>query len=236
MPNLTTTEASLNLRYAPHEEFYQGKIYRVPVPSKYPVFSVDYTRGFKGIFNGVYNYQNLHARIDKRVYLSQLGFADVTAEASHIFGQVPYPLLDILQANQTYAYSLYSYNLMNFLEFVGDHYESVNIDQHFMGFFLNKIPLLKKLKWREVVSFKAVWGGLSDLNNPALNPSLYQFPVTSTGQPITYALGGTPYMEGSVGIENIFKFVRVDLVRRFDYLDHPNVSEYGIRARVKFDF
>jgi len=236
VPSLTTTEVNLNLRYAPNEEFYQGKIYRVPVPSKYPVISVDYTQGIKGAFNGVYSYQNLHARIDKRVYLSQLGYADVSVEASHIFGQVPYPLLDIFSANQTYAYSLYSYNLMNFLEFVGDRYESVLIDQHFMGFFLNKIPLLKKLQWREVVSFKAAWGGLSDQNNPALNPSLYQFPVAANGQPITYALKGTPYMEGGVGIENIFKFMRVDLVRRFDYLDHPEVSKYGIRARVKFDF
>ena len=125
---------------------------------------------------------------------------------------------------------------MNFLEFVGDRYESVNIDQHFVGFFLNKIPLLKKLQWREVLSFKAAWGGLSNTNDPTLHSSLYQFPVTASGQPITYALRGTPYMEGGVGIENIFKFMRVDLVRRFDYLDHPNVTPYGIRARVKFDF
>ncbi len=236
VPSLTTTEADLTLRYAPHEEFYQGKIYRVPVPSKYPVFTLDYTQGIKGAFSGSYNYQSLRGRIDKRFLLSQLGFADVSVEASHIFGQVPYPLLDIFSANQTYAYSLYSYNLMNFLEFVGDHYETINIDQHFVGFFLNKIPLLKKLQWREVVSFKAAWGGISDVNNPTLHPSLYQFPVTSTGQPITYALGSTPYMEGSVGIENIFKFIRIDLVRRFDYLDHPDVAKFGIRARVKFDF
>jgi hypothetical protein len=236
VPNLTTTEVNLNLRYAPFEQFYQGKIYRTPIPSKYPVISVDFTEGIKGAFKGAYNYQNLHARVDKRFYLSQLGYADASFEASHIFGQVPYPLLDIFQANQTYAYSLYSYNLMNFLEFVGDHFESVNIDQHFVGFFFNKIPLLKKLKWREVVSFKAAWAGLSDQNNPALHSSLYQFPVTLTGQPITYALNGTPYMEGSIGIENIFKFVRVDLVRRFDYLDHPDVTKFGIRARLKFDF
>jgi len=236
IPSLTTTEVNLNLRYAPNEQFYQGKIYRVPVPSKYPVISFDYTQGFKNVFHGAYNYENLHARLDKRFYLSQLGFADASFEASHIFGQVPYPLLDILSANQTYAYSLNSYNLMNFLEFVGDHYESVNIDQHFMGFFLNKIPLFKKLKWREVLSFKAAMGGVSDLNNPALHPELYQFPVTSAGQPITYALNGTPYVEGGVGVENIFKFIRVDLVRRFDYLDHPDVSKYGIRARVKIDF
>jgi hypothetical protein len=236
VPSLTTTEVDLNLRYAPHEEFYQGKIYRVPVPSKYPVFTVDFTKGIKGVFNGRYNYESLRARIDKRVYLSQLGYFDGTVEANHIFGQVPYPLLDILSANQTYAYSLYSYNLMNFLEFVGDRYETLYIDQHFMGFFLNKVPLLKRLQWREVFSFKAAWGGLSDQNNPALNPSLYQFPVTATGQHITYALSGKPYIEGGVGIENIFKFMRVDLIRRFDYLDHPNVSPYGIRARVKFDF
>ncbi len=114
------------------------------------------------MFNGQYNYQNLHLRVDKRFYLSQLGYADFSAEATHIFGQVPYPLLAIPRANQTYAYDLYSYNLMNFLEFVNDHSESINIDQHFNGFFFNKIPLFKKLKWRETMSVKALWGGLRE--------------------------------------------------------------------------
>ncbi len=234
--SLTTSEASLNLRYAPNEEFYQGKIYRIPIHTAYPVFSIDYAAGLKNVFGGEYSYQSLHARVDKRVYLSQLGYSDVFVEGGKIFGQVPYPLLTIVRANQTYAYDLYSYNLMNFLEFVGDKYESINIDQHFMGYFFNRIPLFKKLKLREVASFKAIYGGVSDENNPAFHPSLYQFPVTSTGEHITYPLGSTPYIEGSVGIENIFKFMRVDLVRRFSYLDHPDVSKYGIRARVKFDF
>jgi Family of unknown function (DUF5686)/CarboxypepD_reg-like domain len=233
---LITTEFTAGIRYAPNEQFYQGKIYRVTIPNKYPVLSLDYQQGIKNVFDGEYNYQKLHARIDKRFYLSQLGYADVTVEGGKIFGQVPYPLLTIFRANQTYAYDLYSYNLMNFLEFVSDRYASLNIDQHFSGFFFNKIPLFKKLKWREVASFKAIYGGLSNQNNPALNPSLYQFPVTGTGQPITYALEHTPYVEGSVGIENIFKFVRIDLVRRFTYLDHPDVAKFGIRARVLFDF
>ncbi|HVW96285.1 MAG TPA: DUF5686 family protein [Mucilaginibacter sp.] len=235
--DLTTSEVGLSLRYAPHEQFYQGKIYRVPVPSKYPVLSLDYTAGLKNVLGSSnYGYQNLHLQLDKRFYFSILGYADVTVEGAKTFGQVPYPLLDIFRANQTYAYDLYSYNLMNFLEFVGDHYASINIDQHFVGFFFNKIPLLKKLKWREVASVKAIYGGLSDKNDPTIHPSLYQFPVTDTGEPITYGLGKTPYVEGSVGIENIFKFVRVDLVHRFTYLDHPGVSPWGVRARVKFDF
>lgn len=234
--DLTTAEATLNLRYAPQEGFYQGKIYRVPIPSKHPVLNFDYTKGFKDVFGSSYNYQSLHARIDRRTYLSQFGYFDGFVEGGRIFGQVPYPLLTIFRANQTYAYDLYSYNLMNFLEFVGDKYVAVNIDQHFMGFFFNKIPLFKKLKLREVASFKGIYGGLTDGNNPSLHPDLYQFPVTSTGQPITYSLGHTPYIEGSVGVENIFKFIRVDMVKRFNYLDHPNVSPYGVRVRAKFDF
>jgi len=234
--NLTTAEVSLNLRYAPHEQFYQGKIYRVPIPGKYPIINFDYTRGLKNVVGSAYNFQSVHARVDKRIYLSQLGYADAFIEGGKIFGQVPYPLLTIFHANQTYAYDLYSYNLMNFLEFVSDRYVALNIDQHFMGFFFNKIPLFKKLKWREVASFKAIYGQLSDKNNPSLHPDLYQFPVRGDGTPITYSLGDTPYIEGSVGVENIFKFIRIDLVRRFNYLDHPGVSPYGIRARVKLNF
>lgn len=234
--NLTTTQLFAEFRYAPHEQFYQGKIYRIPIPSKYPVLTLDYTQGLKNIFNGSYSYQNLLFTMDKRFYLSQLGYADVRLQGGKIFGTVPYPLLDIHTANQTYAYDIYSYNLMNFLEFVSDHYAAINIDQHFNGFFFNKIPLFKKLKWRETLSFKGIWGGLSDQNNPALHPDLYQFPVGTDGRPITYSLGSTPYVEGSVGIENIFKFIRVDFVKRFTYLDHPDVASWGIRTRVDFNF
>jgi hypothetical protein len=234
--DLTTAEATLLLRYAPNEKFFQGKIYRRPIPGPYPIISFDYTKGFKDVVGGTYDYHSLHARIDKRTYLSQFGYVDGFIEGGKIFGRVPYPLLTIFRANQSYNYDLYSYNLMNFLEFVSDQYISINLDQHFVGFFFNKIPLLKELKLREVASFKAIYGQLSDNNNPTLHPSLYQFPVTATGEPITYSLGNTPYIEGSVGIENIFKFIRVDAVKRFNYLDHPNVSPFGIRVRAKFDF
>jgi hypothetical protein len=233
---LTTTELTASVRWSPHEEFYQGKIYRIPIPNKYPTLELDYAAGIKNLFNGEYNYQKLDFRIDKRLYLSQLGYSDLNISAGKIFGQVPFPLLTIPRANQTYAYDLDSYNLMNFLEFVNDKYASFRIDHHFSGFFFNKIPLLKKLKWREVASAKVLYGGLSDKNNPSLHPSLYQLPVDGNGLPITYIMDKTPYVEGSIGIENIFKFIRIDYVRRFNYLDHPEVPSSGIRVRVKFDF
>lgn len=234
-PNLTTSEVSLKLRYAPNEKFVQGKIYRYSLPNKYPVFHLDFTEGIKGLAGGQYNYQNVHAGVEKRVYLSQFGYTDVSLEGGYIFGQAPFPLLTIHKANQTYSYQPDSYNLVNFMEFVSDHYASVNIDHCFNGFFFNKIPLFKRLKWRECVTFKALYGGVRDENNPALHSSLFQFPVDQYG-PITYALGRTPYTEGSVGISNIFKFFRVDLVERFNYLDNPNTVRFGIRTRAVFDF
>jgi hypothetical protein len=231
-----TTELALELRYAPHESFYQGKIYRVPIPYQYPIFTLRYTEGIKDFFGGGYNYQNITGNVSKRFYLSQLGHTDVTVEGGDILGKVPFPLLDIHHANQTYSLQLDSYNMMNFEEFVSDHYASVFIDHNFNGFFFNKLPLLKKLKLREMVDFKALWGGVRNENNPANDPSILRFPSYRNGVPITYTLNNGPYMEGSVGIGNIFKVIRIDLVRRFSYLDHPDAPQWGIRTRVKFDF
>lgn len=127
---------------------------------------------------------------------------------------------------------------MNFMEFMSDHYAAVDVQYYMNGFLFNKIPLLKKLKLREVFSFKSLWGGLRDENNPNYNTNnnLFLFPLDENGAPISYTLNKSPYIEGSVGIANIFKLFRVDLVKRFSYLDNPGVSEWGIRARFKLDF
>jgi hypothetical protein len=156
-------------------------------------------------------------------------------EAGKIIGKVPYPLLSIHRANQTYSYQSSSYNLMNFLEFVSDQYTSLNIDHCFNGFIFNKIPLLQKLKLREIVTFKILYGSLSKSNNPANQPGLLKFPTDADGNPTTFSLGSKPYIEASVGISNIFKFLRVDLIKRLTYVNNPNVATIGIRVKYKFD-
>ena len=237
VPQLKNTELSLELRYAPNEQFYQGKLYRTPLINRYPIFTLRYNVGVKGFLSGENNYHTITANVAKRFYFSQFGFADITTEGGYIVGKnIPFPLLMIHRANQTYAYQLNSYNLMNFLEFVSDHYASVDVQYYFNGFFFNKIPLLKKLKLREVVSVKALIGGLRDENNPDKNLSVFRFPVDAQDKSISYALGRQPYIEGSVGVSNIFKLIRVDLVKRFNYLNHPNVAEWGIRTRFRLDF
>ncbi|MDB5031279.1 DUF5686 family protein, partial [Mucilaginibacter sp.] len=234
--NLTTTEFDLGLRYAPNEHIMQGTMYRHTIYSKYPIFNMQINHGFSGILNGSYSYTNVSASIGKRFYLSQLGYTDITLQGGILLGQVPFPLLNIIPANQTYLYDPNAYNMMNFLEFVSDHYAGLNLTHSFGGFFLNKVPLIDHLKWREYLSLKILYGGLRNENNPRYTANLYQFPVSSSGVPATYSLGNTPYIEAGVGIGNIFKLVRIDLIRRFNYLDHPGITPYGLRFSFSPDF
>jgi hypothetical protein len=186
------------------------------------------------LFND-YEYLRFQFNISRRYYVSILGYTDISFEAGKISGKVPYPLLFIHRANQTYAYQKDSYNLMNFLEFVSDKYVALNIDHSFNGFLLNKVPLLKKMKLREIITFKALYGGLGDKNNPDYNSDLFRFPVDLNNVPLTFTLEKKPYIEASVGLSNILRIFRGDLIKRFTYLDHPNVSQFGIRVQFRLD-
>jgi hypothetical protein len=234
--SITTSEFGLTLRYAPGEQFYQGRNFRIPMFNKYPVMQVKYFMGVKDLFKGEYNYNKIIVDVFKRFYVSPFGFTDVLLEGGQVFGHVPYPLLAIHRANQTYSLQLASYNLMNFLEFVSDRFVALNIDHFFNGFFFNKIPVFNRLKLREVITGKIIYGIVSDNNNPDYHDDLFKFPVNPDGTPLTYSLDKRPYIEVSAGISNILKIFRVEVIKRLTYLDHPVVSEYGIRARFKLDF
>lgn len=234
--DLTTNEFTLGLRYVPHEQIIQGTRDRHTIHSKYPIYNLQITQGLNGALQGGYQYTRIDANIYKRFYMSQLGYADVTLLGSLISGKVPFPLLNISPANQSLAYNPDAYNKMYYLEFVSDHYAGLNFTQSFNGFFLNKIPLIDHLKWREYLSFKILYGGLRNENNPAITPGLYRFPTATNGAYGTYALGNTPYVEAGAGIGNIFKILRVDLIKRFNYLDHPGISPYSVKLSLSPDF
>ncbi|WP_158795588.1 DUF5686 and carboxypeptidase-like regulatory domain-containing protein [Pedobacter sp. L105] len=234
--DLTTSEVDLSLRYAPHEQIIQGTMLRHTIHSKYPIFNLQINHAFKGFLDGAYSYTNMSANIYKRFYFSQLGYADVTVLGNLISGKVPFPLLNISPANQSIAYDPNAYNQMDYLEFVSDHYVGFNFTQAFQGFFLNKIPLIEHLKWREYLSLKVLYGGLRNENNPLFSQGLYQFPTGSNGGNGTYSLGNTPYTEAGFGIGNIFKILRVDFIKRFNYLEHQGVNPYGVKLSFSPDF
>ncbi|MDR2269493.1 MAG: DUF5686 and carboxypeptidase regulatory-like domain-containing protein [Sphingobacterium sp.] len=220
-------------RWAPGEKIYQGKRYRRIINIGMPIFTLSTDIGVKGLLGGEFNYQRFVLSTTKRFFLSQFGYSDVVFENGIQFGKVPYPLMIIHRANQSYAYQLNSFNLMNAMEFMSDRYSSLQVQHAFNGFVFNKIPLLKKLDLRELVSLKVLYGNMSHKNRYG-NDRGENFPDTDRTQ--LFRLNRGPYIEGGVGISNIFKVLRVDVVRRFTYLDNPAVSKWGIRAKIGIDF
>lgn len=236
LKNITTSDFTLTLRYAPKEAYYIGKVYRVPIINRYPIFTLTYSAGLKNLFGGQYNYQRINLNIFKRTYLSQFGYTDIALSGGYAFGQLPWPLLFQPPANQTFAYQLQSYNLMNFLEFSYDHYAGIMINHYFDGFIFNKIPLFKRLSWRETIDAKILFGGLRDENNPYKNNAQMLFPTTN-GVVSTFALDPKkPYIEAGFGVANIFKLVRLEFIKRFTYMNNPEIAKFGIRMLIKPDF
>jgi hypothetical protein len=232
---LTTSEVSGSIRWAPHEEFFQNKAGRVNVINQYPIITLQYAKGIQGLFGSGFSYDAVHLNVYKRCYISPIGYSDVTLDAGWLGGNLPFPLLVIHPGNPSYFYSETAYNMMNVGEFVSDHYAGIDIDHFFNGFFFNKIPGFKRLRLREVIAGKILYGGLRDENNPNVNPNQMKFPLTN-GMISTYSLGSQPYVEGSIGIYNIFTIFRLDLVKRFTYLNHPDVSGLGLRISSNFNF
>ena len=165
---------------------------------------------------------------------SAFGYVDILAKAGKVWTKAPYPLLILPNANLSYLVQPESYTNMNAMEFINDEYASWDITYFMNGALLNRIPLIKKLKWREVFSFRGMFGHLTDKNNPYIseqNEGLFLFPQGS------YLMDpSTPYMEAGVGIENIFKFLRLDYVWRLTYKDHPGIQTKGIRFMMKLSF
>lgn len=241
--SINTDNIGINLRFAPNEQFYQGKNYRLPLYNKYPIFQLRYQQGLKDVINGDVEYYRVSGNVFKRFYLAQLGFTDTELEGGKIFGKIPFPLLNMPQANQSFFLQEPSFNLMNFMEFMSDEYVSLKVTHNFNGTILNRIPLIKHLKFREIITCKVLYGRLTDANDPNLNPDLFRFPTNENGESITYKFeNAVPYIEASVGISNIFKVVRIDLLQRLTYLDNQDVTSLfgvkglGIRAKGKVDF
>ena len=238
VPKLTQSEATLSLRYAPGEQVVVTKQRRHPVNHNYPIFTLMHTAGFKGVLGGDYASNYTELSLTKRFWLNSWGRIDVYARAGAQWNKVPFPLLITPEANNSYVIQRNMFNLINNMEFMNDRFVSVALQWDLSGKLFNRIPLLKRLKWREVIGFKTLYGTLTDKNNPYKQTGggeLFDFP-SRNGMPTSFVMGDAPYMELNVGIHNIFKFLRVDYVRRLNYLDLPNVKKNGVRFVLQFDF
>lgn len=232
---LTQSEVELKLRWAPKEKFTQTKWNRYRVQPEHPVFTLTHTAGLKGVLGSDYNYQHTEFSFEKRFWFSAFGYTDCIIKAGKVWNEVPFPLLIMPNANLSYTIQKESYDLMNAMEFFNDEYFSWDLTYYMNGLIFNRLPLIRKLNWREVITCRGMYGRLSDKNRPdPLNTgNLYKFPYENDEY---HYLAGKPYMEVAVGIENIFRVLRVDYVRRITYTDLPGIDKNGIRIQFHIQF
>ena len=244
--DITVTEATLGVRYAPGETFINTKQRRLPINLDAPVFSLSHTFGLNGILGSEYKYNFTEAGAYKRLWLGSWGNIDTYLKGGIQWNKVPFPLLIMPAANLSYIIQDGTFNLINNMEFLNDRYASLDVSWNMQGKLFNRIPLLKKLKWREFIGVKCLWGELSDKNNPFLEENqnddvLMMFPGHYRADGVFEYSSAVldpkkPYVEVCAGIHNIFKLLHVEYVHRLNYNHLPTANPWGIRLMIRTVF
>lgn len=219
---IRNSEITFRFRWSKKEEFIAGKFDRKIVRSRYPVLSFQAVFGVKGLFGSDYSYQKLDFMYDHQTPIGVLGNIRYGFGVGAILGTAAYPFLKIHEGNQSYFLFKNAFNMMNYFEFISDKYVDAFIENHWGGLFLDLIPGVRKLQLRFVSSVRSTWGTLSNKNQREM--ILPNF---------TKSFGNIPYVECSVGIENILKVLRIDVFYRATH-QISNQSPFGVRARIEF--
>ncbi|MCI6718194.1 MAG: DUF5686 and carboxypeptidase regulatory-like domain-containing protein [Prevotella sp.] len=232
---IRTTEAQIMLRYCPGQTFINTKQHRWPVNLDAPEFSLSHTTGVKNVLGGQYNLNFTEAKIYKRFWLGSWGYVDTHLDGGVQWNKVPFPLLIMPPVNITFLEWEGTFSMMKNMEFLTDRYAFASVAWDMNGKLLNRIPLIKKLKWREYISVKGMWGALTDKNNPLLDRNqndamLFQFPKDARE-----FRNNEPYWEITVGVHNIFKLLAIDYVRRMNY-NGLGIKKNGIRFGFMLTF
>jgi hypothetical protein len=225
---LYTSEIRLDTRLSFRERFVTGEFYRYTLSSYYPIILLSYAYGIPNFIGSDYGYHKLSLNIQQWFNFTTLGWSKYAIEAGKTWGTLPYPLLKIHDGNQTFLFDEFSANMMNYYEFLSDQYLSVYYTHHFDGLLFNHLPGIRKLKWREVAQVRCVYGTLTQANEEY---SLFPGNLRS--------FAGKPYWEAGVGIENIFRIVRVDAIWRLNHLnDVPGMhtNSFGLFVSLFFQF
>lgn len=229
------TDINVGINYNPGVTYVNTKQQRLPINLDSPEIGISHTMGFKGFMGGQYHSNITKVSIYKRQWLGSFGYLDFHAVGQAQWNKVPFPMLILPPVNLSYFESEASVSLMRDWEFLNDRQVFASLSWDMNGKLLNRIPLIKKLKWREYFAVKGVWGNLTDKNNPYLEKNqgdteLFKFPSKS------HVMNNTPYWECVAGVHNIFKFFAVEYVRRLTYLNNEDISKWGIRFGFSMTF
>jgi len=232
LTHYNSTGIRLKLRYAPGEKFYQTRIRRIPINLDAPVLTLIHTFAPRGFAGSRFAVNKTEFSVEKRFWFSAFGALFARVEGGHVWSRTPWPQLLIPASNLSFTIQKRSFDLMDDMEFVNDSYAALFLTYRGGGILFNQIPWVKRLKLREIVTFKSLWGHLSDRNNPARNSELLRFPDGVASRP----MNGRPYMEIGVGVENILRLFSLRYVWRLSYRDTPDCDLSGLRVGINLEF
>ncbi|HEY0091523.1 MAG TPA: DUF5686 family protein, partial [Flavobacterium sp.] len=217
-------EANVQIDWTPRRRTIGYAVERDVADSPYSRVFLNYATGVKGLADSDFDYQRLQLFLKQPIVIGPIGRTNLIMELGKTFGAVPLGLMSIIPGNQTYFTIENTFSNLNFYEFVADEYATFQWEHHFQGKLFARIPLIRKLNWREVIGIRGVYGTVSD-ENKALNASglIYKAP-----DPV--------YWEYSAGIANIFKVLRIDFSWRGSYLDVPDTQRFSIKGSFGFYF
>lgn len=228
--DMRSTVVGTTLRWATREKFFQQRRRRQNLPSDGFIFTLSHAIGLKGVMGGEYHYNRTTLEIEKEFWIAPYGRLGISLRGEKLWGEAPFPLLITPNANSSITIQRGSFYMLRALEFINDQQFSWDMSYLMGGWLFNRIPVIKWFKLKEVVGFRGFWGSLSKRNDPTYNHSVLLFPED------VYRMKNEPYMEYSVGVQNILQFFRLDYVRRINYLDHKNIEKGGFRISFEMSF
>lgn len=218
------SEMSFSVDYTPKRKTFGYGVERNIVDSPYSRFFVSYSKGYKGILDSDFDYDKIQIYIKQPILLGGFGRLNVISEAGKTFGEVPLGLLSVIPGNQSYFIIDNTFNNLNFYEFVSDQYATFQLEHHFLGRIFSRIPGVRKLNLREIVTVRGVVGSVSE-ENIQLNASS-----------LTYLAPEKPYWEYGFGVGNIFKVFRLDCTWRGNYRNLPDTNNFTVKGSFGFYF
>ena len=227
-----TTELRAEIEYSPGALYVNSKMRRHKVNREAPIITLSHTTGVKGLLGGDYTYNYTEASLFKRFWFGSWGRIDLYTRAGVQWNQVPFPLLCMPASNLSYFSHKHMFNLINSMEFMNDRFVSVDFNWDMQGKIFNRIPLIRRLHWREYIGAKMLWGALSDKNNPYLERNAGSNVLMAFPDETRLMNPDIPYWEISLGIRSIFRFFQVEYVRRMNYND----NRFGPKNSVRLGF
>ena len=218
------SEINFVTEFTPKRRTVGYGVERLEVDNNYARLFLSYSQGLKGVLNSDFDYQKVQFYYRQPVLIGGFGRLFTTLELGKTFGQVPLGLMGVIPGNQSYFIIDNTYNLLDYYDFVADEYASLHFEHHFNGRLFSRVPLLRKLNWREIIGIKGVYGTVSDEN---------QF-INASG--LVYRAPEDIYWEYHAGIGNIFKVLRIDFAWRGSYLDIPDANKFTVKASFGFYF